>query len=179
MVAVTYFVHSITTDNQKKIATGWLPGELSELGVERAEQLRDMVAGRQFDAVFCSDLKRAVDTAQIAFGDRYAILQDDRLRECHYGTLDGKPKIFKNNTEDFIDHPFPGGECYRDVEARVESFCGFLKEKYDGKRVAIVSHHAPQLALDVILKGKSWPEAIAEDWRATQSWQPGWQYIIP
>ena len=44
--------------------------------------------------------------------------------------------------------------------------------------MAIVAHKAPQLALDVLLKGKTWKEAFAEDWRKTKSWKPGWEYEI-
>lgn len=179
MVNITYLVHSITTDNEQKLATGWLPGELSEEGIKRANALGVQLAGRQFDAVFCSDLKRAIDSAQIFFGDRFQIIQDDRLRECNYGDIDGKSKDIKEGMmNDCINQPFPNGESYRDVEARMESFCNFLKEKYAGKRVAIVAHQAPQLALDVLLKNKSWEQAIAEDWRNTGAWQPGWAYEL-
>jgi broad specificity phosphatase PhoE len=178
MVTITYFVHGTTTDNEKDLATGWLPGELSETGWNQAKQLGQQVADQMFDFVFCSDLKRAVDSAQLAFGSTYHIVQDDRLRECDYGEWNGQPNTFKNNLEDYIDQPFPSGESYRDVEARLELFCKFLKEKYDNRHVAIVAHQGPQLALDVLLKNKSWEQAIAEDWRRTGAWQPGWQYII-
>lgn len=180
MVSLVYFVHGTTTDNEQKLATGWLPGELSAAGREQAKKLGEQVADQQFDVVFCSDLQRAIDSAELGFGKKYKIIQDDRLRECNYGALDGGPKAVKDSMmDDCIDHPFPNGESYRDVEARLESFCNFLRQKYDGKRVAIVAHQGPQLALDVILKNKSWEQAIAEDWRKTSAWQPGWQYIIP
>ena len=39
MIEITYFVHGTTTDNQAKKATGWLPGELSEKGVQLATRL--------------------------------------------------------------------------------------------------------------------------------------------
>jgi len=68
MINITYFVHGTTIDNQQRIATGWLPGELSAIGREQAEKLGEQVADRQFDVVFCSDLKRAVDSAQLGFG---------------------------------------------------------------------------------------------------------------
>jgi hypothetical protein len=32
--------------------------------------------------------------------------------------------------------------------------------------------------LEVIIKGKSWQEAFAEDWRKTKQWQPGWDYVL-
>lgn len=178
MISITYFVHCTTTDNEQGLATGWLPGELSEIGREQAKKLRQQTANMKFDVVFCSDLKRAVDTANITFDGRFPIIQDERLRECNYGQLDGKPKTFKENMENFIDQPFPGGESYRDVQARIKSFCEFLKEKYDGKHVAVMAHEAPQLALDVILKNKSWQEAISENWRKTGAWRPGWEYVI-
>jgi broad specificity phosphatase PhoE len=77
-----------------------------------------------------------------------------------------------------IEKPFPEGESYEDVKTRVENFLEFLKKNYDGKNVAIVAHKAPQLALDVLIKGKSWNQALAEDWRKTKSWQPGWEYLL-
>lgn len=74
MVIITYFVHGTTTDNEKGIATGWNPGELSALGIEQSKDLGPMVADQKFDAVFCSDLTRAVDSAHLAFGDKYKII---------------------------------------------------------------------------------------------------------
>jgi broad specificity phosphatase PhoE len=179
MVTLTYFVHGTTTDNEQEIATGWNPGELSETGIEQSKQLASQIAGKTFDVVFCSDLKRAVDSAQLAFGDKYQIMQDDRLREANYGDLNGMPNTFKENLTDYIVTPFPGGESFQQVQARMESFCAFLKSLYDGKHVAVVAHQAPQLALEVILNKKSWPQAFGEDWRRTSKWQPGWDYIIP
>ena len=43
-VQITYFVHSTTTDNELDLATGWLPGELSQRGKEQAKQLEDQLA---------------------------------------------------------------------------------------------------------------------------------------
>jgi len=178
MVTITYFVHGTTTDNQTDKATGWLPGELSDLGREQSTKLAEQTADKEFDVVFCSDLQRAIDTAQLAFGDKYKIVQDERLREANYGDMNGKTHTFKDAMNDFIDNPFPHGESYRDVEERLESFCEFLKENYQGKHVAIVAHQAPQLALDVVLRGRTWQQAIAEDWRKQKAWQPGWTYTI-
>lgn len=179
MVTITYFVHGTTTDNEQELATGWLPGELSAKGREQAKQLGEQTANRTFDVVFCSDLQRAIDSAELGFGNKYQIVKDDRLREADYGDWNGRPSTFKDDLEEYIDTPFPNGESYRDIEARLQDFCDFLKKEYDGKHVAIVAHQGPQLALDVILGHKSWPEAIQQDWRPKKAWQPGWTYIIP
>lgn len=175
-VKITYFVHGTTTDNETHLATGWLPGELSDKGKEQAIDLARQTEGKHFDVVFCSDLQRAIDSAQLGFGDKYEILQDERLRECSYGDMNGKPHTFKDNMQDYVDTPFPNGESYKDVEKRIASFIEFLKQNYDGKHIAIVAHQAPQLALDVLLRGRTWDQAIDEDWRKTKAWQAGWEY---
>jgi len=173
-IKITYFVHGTTTDNEKGIATGWNQGELSELGIKQAKELGKLTADKKFDIVFCSDLKRAVDSAKLGFKGK--IIPDKRLRECNYGDWNGKKKDWK--TMDYIDTPFPNGESYKDVEKRIRDFLDFLKKDYDNKHIAIVAHRAPQLALDVISKGKTWEQAIKEDWRHKKAWQPGWDYLI-
>lgn len=178
-VSITYFVHGTTTDNEQDIATGWLPGELSEVGKEQAKKLGDQIADKHFDVVFCSDLQRAIDSAELGFGRKYEIIQDERLRECNYGDMNGKSATsFKNKMGDFVNAPFPNGESYKDVEARLAGFVDFLRTNYDGKHIAIVAHQGPQLALDVLLRGKTWQQAIDEDWRKKKAWQPGWEYEI-
>ncbi len=176
---ITYFVHGTTTDNEQDLATGWLPGVLSEIGKEQAKHLGKQVSDQQFDVVFCSDLQRAIDSAELGFGNTYTIVRDDRLRECNYGDLNGtSASAFKNKMDSYIDAPFPNGESYLDVQERMSSFLELLARVYDGKHVAIVAHQAPQLALDVLLAGKTWQQAIDEDWRKTKAWQPGWHYTL-
>lgn len=177
-VKITYFVHSTTADNEKRLATGWSPGELSELGIKQAHELKEIVSGKDFDVVFCSDLHRAIQTSEIAFG---AFLRkvDNRLREVHFGQLEHADKaIIENQLNEYVENPFPGGECFKDVEQRMHSFLDDLKNEYDNKHVAIVAHQAPQLVLDVLLNGKSWSRAIADDWRKTKAWQAGWEYNL-
>ena len=178
MVEITYFVHGTTTDNQDKKSTGWLPGNLSEKGVQQSIELSKTIKDDYFDVVFCSDLKRAVESAKLAFYNRdIEIIRDERIRECNYGDLNGKDASLVKYG-DHIKDPFPNGESLFDVEKRMRSFVFFLKENYDNKKIAMVCHKAPQLALDVITKNMSWEEAIASDWRIEHKWQPGWKYVI-
>ncbi len=177
-VRITYFVHGTTIDNEQDLATGWQGGELSRRGIQQAKELGMFVKDEHFDVVFCSDLKRAVDSANLGFADKYKIIPDARLRECNYGYFTGKPSAdFKADTALYIDKQFSGGESYKDVEKRIAEFLAFLKENYDGKHIAIVAHQAPQLALEVLLKGKTWEQAIQEDWRNTVAWKAGWEYV--
>ena len=174
---ITYFVHGTTIDNEKGISTGWNQGELSDLGKKQSLDLKEMIKEKKFDLVFCSDLKRAVETTELVFDIQ--IIKDNRLRECNYGDLNGasSEKVESMMTE-CIDKPFPNGESYKDVENRIRDFLDYLLDKYPGKNIAIVSHKAPQLALDVIIKGRTWEKAMKEDWRLKKEWKPGWDYIL-
>lgn len=178
-IHITYFVHGTTTDNEKNISSGWSDVELSELGIKQSEDLIEQIQDKHFDVVFCSDLVRAVRSAEITFRGRVPIVQDARLRECDYGKFNGEPSdiVEPMQVKNIIDK-FSEGESYEDVKNRIADFVEFLKQNYDGKSVAIVAHKAPQLALDVLLKNKTWEEAFAEDWRKKKAWQPGWEYII-
>ncbi len=179
MVNITYFVHGTTTDNEKEISSGWSDVKLSDLGIEQVTNLKDKTDLTKFDVVFCSDLIRAVTSARLAFNGLAPIIEDRRLRECNYGIYNAKESsIVEPLQENMITEKFPDGESYEDVKSRISSFLEYLKQNYDGKRVAIMAHKAPQLALDVLLKGKTWEQAFSEDWRKTKAWKPGWEYKL-
>jgi len=139
---ITYFVHGTTTDNEKGKATGWLPGELSQTGIEQAKQLPDLISDSSFECVYSSDLKRSVDSANLGFGITHKCVSDKRLREANYGDWNGGEHHFKDKMSDFINNKFPNGESYKDTEARMRSFIDDTK-KQGYKHIAIVAHEAP------------------------------------
>jgi alpha-ribazole phosphatase/probable phosphoglycerate mutase len=168
-----YETHSTTIDNEAGNATGWLPGELSEAGREQAVDLG--ARRREVDAVFSSDLGRALETVAIAFGESDApVFYDWRLRECNYGALNGAP-VEELEVAKHVDVPFPGGESYRDVVVRIEAFLADLRRGWDGKRVVAVSHAAPRFALQHLLEGTPLEEVVG----ASFEWQPGWAFRLP
>lgn len=174
-IEIIYFVHGTTFDNANSKCSGWKQVNLNEQGKEQAKRLGE-ITNYKFDALFTSDLIRAVDSANLAWPNLKKI-QDKRLRECNYGDFDGKDKSLVKY-EDHINMPFPNGESLIDVQNRIENFIEFLKQNYDNKTIGIVAHRAPQLALEVLTKNITWEEAIKNDWRKTKQWQPGWKYVI-
>ena len=173
---VMYFVHGTTVDNVAGKCSGCKQVELTDLGKERAIQLGKIQKDINFDVIFTSDLRRAIDSASLAFPNIDHI-QDKRLRECNYGDFDGKDKSLVIY-EDHIYEPFPNGESLKDVEKRVSEFIKYLKENYQDKKVGVIAHRSTQLAFEVLTKKISWEKANKNDWRKTNSWQPGWEYII-
>jgi broad specificity phosphatase PhoE len=172
MIQLVYETHSTTTDNENELATGWLPGRLSPHGHEQA-----LALGRRradVDAVFVSDLRRAVETVELAFPGRQAFL-DWRLRECNYGELNGRPSrdVLAVRVE-HVDTPFPGGESYRDVVARTESFLADLRRTWDARRVCVVAHSANRWALEHLLHGTPLEKLVA----APFDWREGWEFRV-
>ena len=180
IVKITYFVHGTTTDNEQNISSGWKDVELSDLGIKQSVNLKEQTKDQKFDVVFCSDLQRAHNSAKLAWDGVYQIIPDAWLRECNYGKLNGASSdiVEPMQEEECITKPFPEGESYDDVKTRVADFLDFLKKNYNDKRVAIVAHKAPQLSLDVLLKGKSWKLALAEVWRIWNVWLGVWEYFL-
>jgi broad specificity phosphatase PhoE len=170
-----YFVaHSTSYDNEAKLASGWKDVELSPLGIQQSKELGERFKDIKIDLVCCSDLKRSIDTAQIAFGDKFTIISDKRLRELNYGDFEGKPsEIVSSMKKDRIEESFPGGESYEQAVARVQEFFKELKEKYSDKIILVVGHRATQYGLDVFI-GKT----IGECLNLPFKWQPYWEYNI-
>jgi len=175
LLEIIYFVHGTTFDNAESKCSGWKQVELNELGKEQAIKLGKNTE-YEFDVIFTSDLVRTIDSSNLAWPEVDKI-EDKRLRECNYGEYDGQDKKLVVY-EEHIDNPFPNGESLKDVERRMYSFINYLKENFYDKKIGIVAHRAPQLALEVLTKKISWKEAIRNDWRKTKEWQPGWKYII-
>lgn len=173
-VQLIYETHSTTVDNEAGVATGWLPGELSTQGRRQSVELGQR--RRDVDLVVSSDLRRAVETAELAFaGSAVARHQDRRLRECDYGELNGAPVTSLLPRARYIDRPFPGGQSYREVVEQTREFLAELSSRYDGCRVLLVSHSANRWALQNLLLGTPMQELVD----APFDWQPGWKFELP
>jgi broad specificity phosphatase PhoE len=177
MVEIIYETHSLTTDNENGIATGWLPGRLSERGRMFARGLGVRRRNDNIAAVFVSDLVRAVETAEIAFAaSDIPIYQDSRMRECNYGELNGMPVAqLAAERSRHIDEPFPGGQSYRQVVAEMRDFLRDLAVQWDGRRVLIIAHSANRRALEPLLSGIPLEDLVD----APFNWQEGWRYMLP
>jgi len=176
MLEIIFETHSISLDNERRIATGWNDGALSEAGKRAAAELGLRHRARPPSAVFTSDLGRAVETAQIAFGVHdITIIQDARLRECNYGELNGTP-VERIDAERAvrIRTPFPGGQSYQQVVEEMEDFLSEVVERWRGTRVVLIGHSATRWALDNLVNGVPLEESVA----APFDWQPGWRYVL-
>ncbi|MCH9608922.1 MAG: Acid phosphatase [Chlamydiales bacterium] len=89
-------------------------------GIEQAKKLANYLKGKEFNAVFSSPLKRAMQTAEIV-GFPYEI--DEDLFEWRYGEYEGlttKEIREKVPNWDIFDFPLPGGETVEEIETRAK-----------------------------------------------------------
>jgi 2,3-bisphosphoglycerate-dependent phosphoglycerate mutase len=173
---IVFETHSLSTDNEAGIATGWLEGELSDEGRRLARRLGERRRSERVDAVYTSDLGRAVETAELAFGDSgIPIRYDARLRECDYGALNGRPAAeVERERERRIDDPFPGGESYRQTVERMRPFLAEVAAEHEFGRVVVIGHSATRWALEYLLEGVPLEELVS----APFEWQEGWLYEL-
>jgi broad specificity phosphatase PhoE len=175
-LSVVFETHSISVDNERGMATGWLPGELSQRGRSGAAELGRRRRDDGLAAVFCSDLARAEQTARIAFaGTPVPVLLDWRLRECDYGRQSGMPVAeLHAGRRHHLDVPYPGGESWRQAVARIGWFLEDLRRRWDGQRVLVIGHVATRWGLDHWLNARALEELVDADF----AWQEGWEYQL-
>jgi len=173
---IVFETHSWSEDNDRGVATGWLPGRLSARGRELAAELGVRRRDDRLAVVLCSDLRRAAETAEIAFcGTDVPVLRDWRLRECDYGRLNGHPAAeVQEHRETRLDLPYPGGESWRQAVTRAGGVLPDIAGRWDGRRVLIIGHVATRWALDHMIDGVPLEELS----RADFGWREGWEYQL-
>lgn len=154
MAHLYVFRHGQTEYNREKIFTGWLDSQLTQLGVEQAQILGQLLIEKKIDLAFQTRLTRSQDTLKevlIFHPECEQIITDDRMIERSYGDLAGKShqsiidqygqEQFEIWHRDYRIAP-PGGESFADVEKRVQSFIDDLKKNYAGTDhgIAISAH---------------------------------------
>lgn len=123
---------------------------LNEMGRAQAERAAQYIRNTGMNALYTSDLQRALQTAQI-IADAIGLqpIQDARLRERAVGIWQGLtrqeiaswyPDEYAQLQADPENYRIPGGESRRDVRERVQSFMTDLFAREQSEVVGILSH---------------------------------------
>jgi probable phosphoglycerate mutase len=116
--------HGESEYSATKRVAGWSDPPLTERGRHQARALRAVIDGSVFDGVWSSDLIRAMETARLAWGEPSP---DVRLRECHFGTLEGctyaeADGVYGEVFRHFRGFEVPEGESHDTFRTRVHAF---------------------------------------------------------
>jgi broad specificity phosphatase PhoE len=175
-IQVVFETHSTSEDNERGVASGWAHSRLSAVGREQARALGERRRSDRLDVVFSSDLRRAVETAELAFADTTTpLLLDWRLRECDYGDETQSP-VNRHHAErcSHVTVPYPNGESWQQAAQRVGRFLDDVRVRWDGGRVLIIGHVATRWGLEHHLEGRPLDDLCA----AGFEWQEGWEYQL-
>lgn len=146
------------------------PDHLTENGKEQVNATVEKIKQGKlnFDFVFVSPFVRTQETLDILkkgldIKDDQIIF-DPRLGELDAGDFEGKPwdeyrGMFKNEKERFLN-PIHGGESLLDVKRRIGDVFYELEEKYQDKKILVISHGAPIWMLHAVIEGFNIDESI-------------------
>ena len=159
MITTIYLIrHGKTVGGEEKRYKGHLDVPLSEEGIEQVRGLAGYLrkindsdaTGARLSAVYCSDLVRALKSAEIIaspFGvSPVRVLQ---LRERNFGRWEGMsfaeireqfPAEFDAWANDPVRYSPLEGESTEEVRARVMPVFSALVTKHAGEAIAVVSH---------------------------------------
>ena len=128
--------HGETVDNARRIMQGQTHGMLNEHGREQAEGVAERLASEKIDAVVASDLRRAIQTAEIISARHgLPVTTTPLLRERDWGSFTGLyiPELKGRKWTDDI-------ETEEALLLRARDFLLYITTTYPGKLVVAVGH---------------------------------------
>ncbi|OJT18736.1 alpha-ribazole phosphatase [Archangium sp. Cb G35] len=142
--------HGETEWNTLGRLQGHRDSALSARGLRQADALAVRLASVPFQALYCSDLGRARETARcIAARTGHPVLEDGRLRERGLGILEGltrdeagqrHPEVFAEYAAGGPDFTIPGGESASQRLRHAVECLEELGARHVGARVVVVTH---------------------------------------
>jgi broad specificity phosphatase PhoE len=137
---------------------------LTELGRKQAQDLADRLANVELDAVYSSDLQRALETAEIVARPRgLDVKESPALREVDVGSWSGltRAEAERRFPEAFLrwlagEEGWDDGETYEQLGDRVLGAVRVIAAAHPGERVLVLAHggsiraiHAAALGVDI------------------------------
>lgn len=172
MTKVYLIRHGETASNKENRIQGWLDTDLSETGLRQSAALGQRFRDLPVDAVYSSDLCRAMRTAQaICDAKNLPLHTDAALRELNLGDWSGHTteeiaQLYGENLALYrAASPLwkaPNGESYEQLRQRMDGAIKAIVARHPGQTVAVVSHGGSIKMLLSLYKGLSIPESKSE-----------------
>ena len=132
--------------------------ELNQNGIEQARKVSDRLAMEKIDMIYCSDMRRAMTTAEIIAANHNAIgpiRTSSLIREMDFGDFEGLTfEEMKERFPDVVDDRQSwrnrgpdvraiNGESISQLAQRVSRFSELLPDSMSGETALIVAHGGP------------------------------------
>lgn len=152
--------HGESTANVSRIMSGNMDVALTDTGLAQARSLAEKMRDIPLEAIFSSDLQRAVNTAgEIARGRNIEPIRTSNLRERNFGAWEGIEfdeikNLYPAEWQDFLERGFncdvPEGESIDSLYERVVREYERIVSLYDADSdvsICIVAHGCVLMAL--------------------------------
>ena len=166
--------HGETMWNAEKKLQGHRDVPLSEVGILQAQALAQKLEAHPIDAVYASDLSRAVQTAEALASSRGLKVQSvPELREMNFGLWEGMsyqeiqanyPGQLNAWCKDPLSAKPPDGELVSEMAVRVFEAMKSIVTANENRQVAVVCHGGPIRAFVAMLLGMN----LQDNWRIRQ-----------
>ena len=155
---IIFLRHGQAENNTKKILAGRSPGvNLTQVGIQQAEQSGKMLESLNISAIYSSPIDRALQTAKIV-GNHCNLepVTDDRLIELDMGKFTKMPydEIFAKHGNVFLkfyegseEVSENGVETFAKVQKRVFDMVDFVINRHKNENVVLVTHMDPIKAM--------------------------------
>ncbi len=140
--------HCETKFTQEKKYYGRLNIPITEKGKKQASDLKLKFEKIEIDKIYCSPLKRTIETTEIVFKNRQnEIIKNDNLIELNVGSWEGlsleeicerDKKYYFKWLKNPHKYKIPNGESFSDIAERVLKF--FDEVASLNKNIAVISH---------------------------------------
>jgi len=145
--------HGETAWNSELRYIGQVDVSLNDVGRAQAEEVRRRLDGEKIELAYCSDLRRAVETAEIILqGRAVSLTKTSDLREAHMGIWQGLTyseikeqygELFQARRNDPEDMAPPEGETFSQVATRVCAALVRIAKEHEDRTVLVVTHGGP------------------------------------
>lgn len=171
--------HGQSAGNAEGRFGGHGPTPLSPLGVQQAEKTATFLAKEGIDAVYSSDLIRAVKTAEpLSQLLNIPINTSEAFRERHVGVLQGL--TFDESRERYpddyyalinrnVNHVISDGESYRQLLRRITAELRTILRNHNRQRVAVFSHTGAICFMTLYLMGAIHRHTKTTPWLITSN----------
>jgi probable phosphoglycerate mutase len=158
---ICFIRHGETTWNAERRMQGHIDIPLNTTGMGQAKRLANALTQTKysFDAIYSSDLERALHTANaVANALSLPVQTTPQLRERNVGQLQGLllseapvlfPEIWQSHIARELDHDLGGGESIRAFHQRMQGVLELFLRQHRGQSILAVSHGG---SLDMIYR---------------------------
>ena len=150
MTGIWLIRHGEAEGNLYRRIHGWYDGSLTEMGFRQLPYLAERFRDTRLDAVYSSDLRRAMDTARALSEPRGMLLRiREDLREVNMGEWEDKcwgwverfrPEEYDRLNRDPWTWSVPGAEPGEKTVRRLEAALLAIAARHPGGEEAVVSH---------------------------------------